>query len=97
MLETLQNYVRGYFKDLKKSSHYFMNSEMNKKCGIEAVKLQRCEIICTSSKNPTCEVNLNFYMKKKTCIFKVIDLEHVGNDFRKISTVKKYLTDLTEA
>eukprot|EP00924_Labyrinthula_sp_SR-Ha-C_P004297 snap_masked-scaffold_3-processed-gene-19.51-mRNA-1 protein AED:1.00 eAED:1.00 QI:0/0/0/0/1/1/3/0/273 len=41
--------------------------------------------------------SLKFNLERNTYIFQVIDLEHVGHDFRSISTVKKYLNDLTEA
>eukprot|EP00924_Labyrinthula_sp_SR-Ha-C_P003901 snap_masked-scaffold_3-processed-gene-7.31-mRNA-1 protein AED:1.00 eAED:1.00 QI:0/-1/0/0/-1/1/1/0/70 len=70
-----------------------MNSESKKKFGIEVVKLKRSKIICSSSKNCTLKVNLRFVLRKNAKIFQVISLEHVGHDFRKFSTVKKYLND----
>eukprot|EP00924_Labyrinthula_sp_SR-Ha-C_P004904 snap_masked-scaffold_1-processed-gene-15.39-mRNA-1 protein AED:1.00 eAED:1.00 QI:0/0/0/0/1/1/3/0/166 len=38
-----------------------------------------------------------FDLKKNAYIFQVINLEHVGHYFKRFSTAKKYLNDLTEA
>eukprot|EP00924_Labyrinthula_sp_SR-Ha-C_P003071 snap_masked-scaffold_50-processed-gene-0.31-mRNA-1 protein AED:1.00 eAED:1.00 QI:0/-1/0/0/-1/1/1/0/167 len=86
----------GCFRTSNKSSHKFTKSETKENFGIEVVKLRRCKIVCTSSKSCTFEVNFKFDLKKNAYIFQVINLEHVGHDIRKISTVKKYLTNLTE-
>eukprot|EP00924_Labyrinthula_sp_SR-Ha-C_P005569 snap_masked-scaffold_68-processed-gene-0.90-mRNA-1 protein AED:1.00 eAED:1.00 QI:0/0/0/0/1/1/2/0/128 len=39
----------------------------------------------------------SFDLKKNTYIFQVFNLGHIGYGFRKFSTAKKYLNDLTEA
>eukprot|EP00924_Labyrinthula_sp_SR-Ha-C_P006005 snap_masked-scaffold_14-processed-gene-11.14-mRNA-1 protein AED:1.00 eAED:1.00 QI:0/-1/0/0/-1/1/1/0/128 len=96
MFETLKSYVAGCLRTSKKAAHHFMKSETKEKFGIEVVRLRRCKIVCTSSKSCTFEVNFKFDLKKNSYIFQVINLEHVGHSFRKISTVKKHLTNLTE-
>eukprot|EP00924_Labyrinthula_sp_SR-Ha-C_P005821 snap_masked-scaffold_14-processed-gene-5.40-mRNA-1 protein AED:1.00 eAED:1.00 QI:0/0/0/0/1/1/2/0/133 len=92
MLETHLNYVAGFLRSSKKAVHHFTKSETLKKFGMEVVKLTSCRIICTSSKDYTFKVNLKFDLKRN-----VTSLEYVGHDFKKVSKVNKYLTELTEA
>eukprot|EP00924_Labyrinthula_sp_SR-Ha-C_P011288 snap_masked-scaffold_48-processed-gene-1.113-mRNA-1 protein AED:1.00 eAED:1.00 QI:0/-1/0/0/-1/1/1/0/120 len=96
ILETFKNYVAEHFNTRKWSSRNFPKSASKIKFGFEVAKLRRCKVACTSSKNYSFEANIKFDLKNNAYTFQVINLEHIGNDFKRFSIAKKYL-NLTEA